>query len=525
MSTRAGTAATKLARRSDLATAAVFCLALAAPSLDWLVRGIDSTVSQYENRRPGAFPKLARSAGELERLPKRLETWHADHIGLRAELLAARSDLVWRVFGRTPAPIAELTRERVLFITDLDARSVHRGTRPMSRRDLEGWQRAIESRARFCAEHGAQYRFVVVPNKESVYADFVPPSWRHPIGPTRFEQFLARCATSSTARSLLFDLRPSLAAAREADQGDDLVYYRLGTHWSDRGAVAATHAILDDLRRFDARVRTLERERLELVAAEVESDDWRSRLYLGSLDAPRAPVLRPVEGVSQVPTPRDSPVLTFEGPDRDAPTLLCFHDSCGTALRAPLPAAFSRTQFLWSNFDPKLVTSTRPDVVLDLFVERILAAPPPAPLDRSLDATLARDFENGERLFAWPADARRFLAGEGCTLAAQDAGFALDHGMPPQPLALPQIALDSRSDVLLRLEIDADSAGSVLVFTPRANSPTYSRETMRTFSFRAGGDVVFCLVPWEPARGRLGLILQSSARTHVVRALEARRLR
>lgn len=507
----------------DLATAATFCAALAAPSFAWFVRGIESTVSRYENRKPAELPAAASSARDLERLPKRVEAWHADHLGLRADLLVLRSNLVWRVFGRTPAPIAELTRDPHLFITDLDARSIHRGARPLSRRDLESWQRVLESRAQYCASLGAQYRFAIVPNKESVYSDATPPSWRDRLGPTRLEQLVARVATSETP--LLVDLRGALIEARASDRGDDLVYYRLGTHWSDRGAVAGTHALLDALRRADPRVRALAASDLELVPTSSESDDWRSRLYLESLEEPRTPVLRPVEGVTQVPTPPATPVLTFTGPDPAAPKLLCFHDSCGTALRAPLPAAFSRTQFVWTSFDPAIVAESRPDVVLDLFVERILAAPPPAALDRSLDASLAQDFERGERLFAWPRDARRFLAEGGCSLVEAPRGFALDHGNPPKPLLLPPLVLGARAEVLLRVEIEAETAGSVFVFLPRAGEPRYSRESMRTYAFRAGSDVVHCLVPCSDVRGRLGIVLQSGSKTHVVRAIEARLLR
>src|SRR5207249_2328864 len=49
---------------------------------------------------------------------------------------------------------------------------------PLSREGLEAWQHLLEARRDWLARHGSRYLFVIAPDKQSIYPDFLPQSLR-----------------------------------------------------------------------------------------------------------------------------------------------------------------------------------------------------------------------------------------------------------------------------------------------------------------------------------------------------------
>ena len=189
-----------------------------------------------------------------------------------------------------------------------------------------------------------------------------------------------------------------------------MVYYPLGTHWNDRGAVPAALALEARLHALDARVPVRAANAFRFEATDFQDDSWAGRLYLEDrLRQPNANAVferaipaaawerlrlflerrdkTPSERARFELTPLDGEPagwrIEVEGGihvhvRREGvalPRAVVFHDSMGEKLRPLLAESFSSIAFRWvPDFDTATIEAERPDVVLQVFVERALAA-------------------------------------------------------------------------------------------------------------------------------------------------------
>ncbi len=401
---RGSRAMTSGSRPLERATIALFCTALCLPALDQLVRPSAARDPRTAERRaPAPLPGPPGSLAELASFPRRLEAHDADTFGLRDVLLAANAAERWFVFGRSPSPLVEPAAEGWCFYGN-ESRDVHRGLRPFRADELEGWVRRLRERRDFLAARGIRYLFVPCPNKETIYPERVPARWKK-LGPTRLEQLVERLAREPDAPFL--DLRPALLAAKAGDRPEDWLYTRMGTHWNGRGAHAVYAAIVARLQPDFPALVAVPAESCRTLEATGATDSLANQLYLARWINQRqyAPV-PPERGYEVQHAPRYEPgdrLITRK--DLDAPRLLWLHDSFGPSLQKLLCESFAFVEAHWTpDFPVEVVLETRPDVVLETYVERLLLEDRP---DRPIDSAA----EPAEALFAratdvaWRADA------------------------------------------------------------------------------------------------------------------------
>lgn len=319
-----------------------------------------------EHRNPARFPDEPTSYATLLEWPLRFENWFNDAwVGRRALLQRRQAFLVLQL-GESPTPKLLLGRDGWLFPGNEDSIRQHRGLVPYTADELEEWRTVIEARQRACADVGAPYVFVLVPNKLCVYRNRLP-SGITPVGPTRLTQLVAHLRQHTTVPVL--DLTDALARERELDTGDDYSYFPLGTHWTDRGAYAGYVALLDTLRGTFPTLIPTARDRFEWQEDPTDiGDTWAGRLYLTGRLTQRVYKAIRRDAPSVRPIPWGTPIdAAFETDATSAPKLLMFHDSYGPFVRPFLTPHFYRAAYKWNDrFDSALVASERPDVVVQM---------------------------------------------------------------------------------------------------------------------------------------------------------------
>ncbi len=227
---------------------------------------------------------------------------------------------------------------------------------------------------------------MVAPDKESIYPEYLPAYLQRPGAATQLDQLVEYLHKHSDVE--IVDLRPALRAARHS--GD--VYYAHDTHWNDRGALAGYREICARLQRFFPELKPYASQDFRHVRAEHVGDlcamaglhDLRQpceRLLAGS-----AFKVKPValELGREYPWPKFADwqkPLAFERPDRRG-RLLLFHDSFLGEYRRYLAEHFGRSVCLSMQPDfavlNLMVQRERPNVVVEEWVERYLAEPPPS---------------------------------------------------------------------------------------------------------------------------------------------------
>ena len=513
-------------RAARIVLSALFCAALALPGLLAWIAPPDAASVEREFRRPAPKPQTPRSLESALAWPRAFDAWFSDHYGLRAQLIRWNNALRLLVLGESPTSEIVAGPGPSLFTTRDRAVDVFRGADPFSERELALWTQVLADRRAWCEARGVKYVFAIAPNKESIYPERFPARFDK-IGPTRREQLLAHLSARADAQVL--DLTDAVRASREefAAQGD--VYFPLGTHWNDYGAFAAYRALLGHVGELVPGVRPRSVDEFEFAPTDFQDDTWAGRLYLEDLLVQPNVELRPrfASGLDeQFHKSLKAIALDAQHRDSSLPRAVVFHDSMGEKLRPLLAEHFSRCVFRWeSDFDTALIERERPDVVIQVFVERALAAfsLSTSPLDtqercaqefaassqvllRGLQA-LEPDRSNSERV-----DRLQAHGAGGYELAYAGGG-----------LLLPEFDVPPGTWPVLRVEFDAPAGGSALLEFKTARFAEYSRRARGVQRpTGAGANVLYFKLRVPALQGRLRLHPGLAAGVYVLRDLEVR---
>lgn len=362
----------------NAATAVLFLGALAAPGIDEIVRPDAARDPTPELRSASPRPRAPASLADLETWPARFEAYHADTFGLRDRILRERSRLYLFGLGIAPSTSLVLGREGWIFyswdITDL------RGLMPFGPTALDTWIEWLETNRKRVALHGARYVFVVAPNKETIYPEFVPGAF-DVVGRSRLDELIAAARTRTSVE--IVDVRDAVRAEKSHDRGGssgDYAYFPRGTHWTRRGAWAACGAILERLRASYPAIAPRAREDHALVELPpAEDDSWARSMYVADLLAfpvwdfvplhPRAPQLGVAFG------DRGDRVTSID--DARLPSVLLVHDSFGPFLQPFLAEHCRKLRCTWQYAIPEdVVEREKPDIVVQMYVERDLMHEP-----------------------------------------------------------------------------------------------------------------------------------------------------
>jgi alginate O-acetyltransferase complex protein AlgJ len=359
------------------ALVALFLVSLVTPGAVMLA-GVDRGVAPAENRALAPPPGRPRSWAQLRAFPGAASRYFEDHFGLRARLVRWQALLRLRVLGVSASPDVIVGREGWMFYAGDGAAEDIASAVPFTRAELEAWRTTLEHTQNWMAAHGIAYVFVLAPDKHEVYPELLPPSVRRVGAETRSDALVRYLRDVSTVPVL--DLRGPLSAAK----GRERIYHRTDTHWNDRGAFAASQALL---RMLAPRLTTPAQGRGAFAARAVVVPGLDLARMLGIADSvtevdlrlvPREPArARIVEPARPDARLMDARLVTEQdAPGR--PRAVVFRDSFGSALIPFLSEEFSRAVYLWQyNVDPDVVLAERPDVVIQEWVGRRLSTQSP----------------------------------------------------------------------------------------------------------------------------------------------------
>jgi hypothetical protein len=252
-----------------------------------------------------------------------------------------------------------------------DALGQHTGRVSFDEGQLADLRKLMASRHETAAALGTTWLTAVVPDKEMVYADFLPPEValvsRRPI-----HDYLEVAAEVGAPAIYM------LEEMREAAAGGD-VYMRTDTHWNFRGAFVACLAICRELRRLGIDLDMVKEEWVEWSEVPKQGD-LGSKLYPqvvegSNLMASIFPSFGRLIYDNQVRN--HGRVLINEQETESRPTCMVFGESFGPYLLFFLKESFRRLVFVHTSMlIPELIELERPDVVISLPIERFLIQVP-----------------------------------------------------------------------------------------------------------------------------------------------------
>lgn len=363
--------------RAQRAFAVVFCLLLALP-LAARLAGWDNQVQRLEQREAAPPPSLPHTLAALQAWPQALDRWLLDGTGLRNAMVFADSAI--RVYGLRQSTNAAVVLGRDGWLFHAGDRTFEqlRGEDRFTPAQLDRWIDRMEQRHAWLATRGIALLFVVVPNKERVYADRLPPTHAQVAPVSRITQLVQRVRERGSPLEVL-DLTDALVAAKREMQ----VFAKNDTHWSGAGGFRAYQAIMQRLQPMLPNLQPLTADAMKPVAFTYPAHqlDLLRMLGLGwhgpseTLDYPLLREEPPWSTAREDTVVDGVPQVRLTSTRARAPTSLWLRDSFSDTIAVYLQATFRSTVLVphrGLRFDARLIEAERPDVVVYEVVERFL---------------------------------------------------------------------------------------------------------------------------------------------------------
>ena len=184
-------------------------------------------------------PKLMTEEGGLNpQVLQETTDYIADHFAFRQELITANAALDAALFRVSAEEKVLLGREGWLFYRETLDDWLH--TRPMTQRQLCAAARTLGLMQEYAQDRGARFLFAVVPNKATLYPQYLPYAGQPLEGEGDLDRLLPLLEGEGVPE----------AGLREAFQAQDgVLYFRLDSHWTAQGAALAQQTLLSALDR------------------------------------------------------------------------------------------------------------------------------------------------------------------------------------------------------------------------------------------------------------------------------------
>jgi hypothetical protein len=216
------------------------------------------------------------------------------------------------------------------------------------------------------AKKNITFLFVIAPNKESIYPEYLPAGIMRADNPTWADQIIQSLSGKNVN---VLDLRQILLAEKQ----NAPVYFKTDTHWNPVGARAAYDAILTALQPGHPILTPHPLSDFDQID-EISSGDLAGLIHLkGEVSEPitalHARFEKPSRGLKNPPAGQMITVM----PDPALPKAVIFRDSFFNGLQPFTSEHFSRVVYVSDLvYNPDLVAEEQPDIVILEVAERYL---------------------------------------------------------------------------------------------------------------------------------------------------------
>jgi alginate O-acetyltransferase complex protein AlgJ len=200
--------------------------------------------SDTEKRVLAASPKAPSDFKTLLQFPKDFEAYYNDHFGFREVLIDRYHREMRKRFGQTGVHNVVAGKDGWYFYTGDDLLNDFRGLVPLTDQQIISWKENLVGKRDWLAKRGIHYLFVVIPNKQTIYPEYLPDYFQKAKGTTRLEQLTQYLKKNSDVEIL--DLRPELFNAKSKGQ----LYAKTDTHWNDYGAFVGYRKMMHRISRW-----------------------------------------------------------------------------------------------------------------------------------------------------------------------------------------------------------------------------------------------------------------------------------
>jgi hypothetical protein len=364
-----------------IARVALFIAAIVSPLIAFVVRQeaphrIDSKSELSVRPTWGWYPSQWGNFALAYR------AYFNDHFGFREDLIQTHAFVSFNYLGVAANRKVLVGKQGWLYLGDYEsAIECARRIRPFTHGELEAWRNSLERIRNHLRQRGIRYVFVVTPNKDTIYPEFLP-NWVNQVhSRSRLDQLITHMYEHSDVT--VVDLRPALFAAKK----EFPLYFKTDSHWNALGACVASEVLNRTIRGwypeaqpytvFDFSIKTnpqvFKGDLLDLggVGGWVREDE----IVVIPHHHRRAKPEKLLWG--EIGSTGFAPLFATTTESPKFPSTVIFRDSFFGALQPFVSEYFRRAVFVWRSFDPSVVEKESCEIVIHQMVERHLMQPAP----------------------------------------------------------------------------------------------------------------------------------------------------
>jgi hypothetical protein len=288
-----------------------------------------------------------------------------EHFALRDRLVEANNLIRLRLFHEREFANVLIGEEDWLYYTGEDNIRDFECTSPFNSKELAALVERLRGWDERLGAQGIQFYFVIAPNKESIYPQYLPDYIKTGWSACRMDQLIKGLETTKIK---VLDLRQPLLLAAEQTQ----VYHRTDTHWNDTGALVAVREMMELIKQDFPKVSVPCIDRFTSGKRSF-SGDLASFIPEDPRFVEQAVFLSPVGGHQSELTQGEERQVISQNADDSLPNMLVFRDSFSDALIPFLADHFSRGYYVHAfMLDFDLIEKELPDIVILEVAQRYL---------------------------------------------------------------------------------------------------------------------------------------------------------
>lgn len=197
------------------------------------------TTQTTENRILAQKPGLPETWQGIPDYIRGLEAWWTDSMAFR-QLFIRQFNLIRMSVGIGPQNNVLIGKDGWLFDSSAQLDDF-RNSKLLTAAEINSWREYLLFRHLDAKKHGAKYIFVIIPNKESVYAEYMPDNVTKLTDKSRIDQIVESVKDDGVA---VLDLRKIL---EEGKKHNLRIYHQNDIHWNLIGANYGQFAIAQAL--------------------------------------------------------------------------------------------------------------------------------------------------------------------------------------------------------------------------------------------------------------------------------------
>lgn len=316
-------------------------------------------------KRDPAFP-LPKSLGEWFFFPGEFKHYMANELPLRDGFAKLHSRTLVGVNGPSEVGKVIVGEEGWMFLR-LDRDMIDHA---FEHHNLAHLRDEHERRARLCRELGIDYRVLVVPSKENLYAEHLPD---------RFKRFVRRSDSISQLSRFLQTKSDSVPVIDvlerfRAEKAVGDLFFRTDSHWNEFGGFIATEETIRSLApgQFTPANYSIEmRESIggneaQILGLQDQVTEEYPKIVVQDGRHPSMAGGKPIEMNTINLDTFDLKGTRTVCPDAPFESVIVYHDSFGVALVPFISRHFKKSLFMWHHFVDDQVRQEKPRVVIDL---------------------------------------------------------------------------------------------------------------------------------------------------------------